>query len=85
MSVEWRIARLSGDEAAHSDLAMFEQARPRLTRMELRVLRQVRSGYARDFMSPDIREKLKSMGLIEEIDGGLVITDEGLRHIELGK
>jgi len=26
-------------------------------------------------MSPDVREKLKSMGLIEEIDAGLVITD----------
>jgi hypothetical protein len=64
---------------------MFEQARPRLTRMELRVLRQVRSGYARDFMAPDVRERLKSMDLIDEIDGGLVITDEGLRRIELGK
>jgi hypothetical protein len=65
--------------------AMSEQERQPLTRKELRVLRQVRSGYARDFLSPDVREKLKSMGLIEEIDGGLVITDEGLRHIELGK
>ena len=51
----------------------MQQAHPQL--VKLRVLRQVRSGYARDFMSPDVREKLKSMGLIEEIDAGLVITD----------
>ena len=37
------------------------------------------------FMAPDVRERLKSMDLIDEIDGGLVITDEGLRRIELGK
>ena len=55
--------------------AMSEQAHPQLRRIELRVLRQVRSGYARDFMSPDVREKLKSMGLIEEVDAGPVITD----------
>jgi len=36
-------------------------------------------------MSPDVREKLKSMGLIEEIDGGFVITDEGLRGIATGE
>jgi hypothetical protein len=56
-----------------------------LTRIELRVIRQVRSGYARDFMSPNVREKLQFMGLIEAIEGGLVITDEGLRRIELVK
>jgi hypothetical protein len=43
------------------------------------------SGYARGAISPDVREKLKSMGLIEEIGSGLVVTDQGLRRIELGK
>jgi len=56
-----------------------------LTRIEIRVLRQVRSGYAREVISPDVREKLKSMGLIKEAGSGLVITDEGLHRIEAGK
>jgi hypothetical protein len=42
-------------------------------------------GYARAVISPGVREKLKSMGLIEEIGGGLVVTAQGLRRIELGK
>jgi hypothetical protein len=55
-----------------------------LTSIEFRVLRQVRSGYARGAISPDVREKLKSMGSIKEASGGLVITDEGLHRIEAG-
>lgn len=55
------------------------------SRIEFRVLRRVLSGYARGAISPDVREKLKSMGLIEEIGSGLVVTDQGLRRIELGK
>ena len=53
-----------------------------MTRIELRVLKQVRSGYARGVISPGIREKLRSMGLIDETERGLIVTDEGLRRIE---
>jgi hypothetical protein len=65
--------------------AMPDSSPKPLTRIEFRVLRQVRSGYARGVISPAVREKLKSMGLIEEIGDGLVVTDAGLRRIELGK
>jgi hypothetical protein len=58
---------------------------PKLTRIEFRVLRQVRSGYARGVIAPDVREKLKVLGLIKEGDSGLVITDEGLRRLDAGK
>jgi hypothetical protein len=56
-----------------------------MTRTEFNVLRQVRSGYSRDVISPAVREKLKSMGLIAETQRGLVVTNEGLRRIEAGK
>jgi hypothetical protein len=56
-----------------------------ITRIELRVLRQVRSGYPQGMISPNVREKLRSMGLIEETDHGPIVTDEGLRRIETGR
>jgi hypothetical protein len=56
-----------------------------MTQTEFRVLRQIRIGAAKDLISPVVRERLKSMGLIEEIDGGFVITDEGLRGIATGE
>jgi hypothetical protein len=58
---------------------------PTMTRTEFLVLRQVRSGYARTVISPDVREKLKTMGLIKETESGLVLTDEGLQRIEAGR
>jgi hypothetical protein len=62
----------------------MSEAPPKLTRREIRVLRQIRSGspYA---VSPDILDKLKSMGLILATGNGLTISDEGLRRIEAGK
>jgi hypothetical protein len=56
-----------------------------MTKIEFRVLRQVRSGYSRGVISPDVREKLRLMGLIAETERGMVITNEGLRRIETGR
>jgi hypothetical protein len=55
-----------------------------LSRREMRVLRQIRSGFCYA-VSPAIRDKLKLMGLISVTCEGLAITDEGLRRIEAGK
>jgi hypothetical protein len=50
----------------------------------MRVLRQIRSGFTYA-MSPDILDKLKSLGLISAPGNRLAITAEGLRRIEAGK
>jgi hypothetical protein len=57
---------------------------PKLTRREMRVLRQIRSGFCYA-ISRDVRDRLKSMDLISESRDGLAITTEGLRRIEAGK
>jgi ribosomal protein S19E (S16A) len=57
---------------------------PKLTRRELRVLRQIRSGFSYA-IARDVRDRLKSMGLIAETRDGLAITEEGLRRIQAGK
>jgi ribosomal protein S19E (S16A) len=57
---------------------------PKLTRRELRVLRQIRSGFSYAIVR-DVRDRLKSMGLIAETRDGLAITEEGLRRIQAGK
>jgi hypothetical protein len=57
---------------------------PKLTRRELRVLRQIRSGFSYA-IARDVRDRLQSMGLIAETRDGLAITDEGLRRIQAGK
>jgi hypothetical protein len=62
----------------------MSEAPPKLTRREMRVLRQIRSGFCYA-VSPDVREKLQSMGLISATRDGLAITDDGLRRIEAGK
>jgi hypothetical protein len=62
----------------------MSEAPPKLTRREMRVLKQIRSGFTYA-ISPDIEDKLKSMGLISETGNRLAITDEGLRRIEAGK
>jgi hypothetical protein len=62
----------------------MSEAPPKLTRREMRVLRQIRSGFC-FAISRDARDKLKSMGLISETSDGLAITAEGLRRIEAGK
>jgi len=56
----------------------------KLTRREMRVLRQIRSGFCYA-VSRDVRDRLKSMGLIAETHDGLAITDEGLRRIQAAK
>jgi hypothetical protein len=61
----------------------MSEAPPKLTRRELRVLRQIRSGFSYA-IARDVRDKLKSMGLILETRDGLAITAEGLRRIEAG-
>jgi hypothetical protein len=61
----------------------MSEAPPKLTRREMRVLRQIRSGFCYA-VSPAIRDKLKSLGLISETRDGLAITAEGLRRIEAG-
>jgi hypothetical protein len=58
----------------------MSEAPPKLTRRELRVLRQIRSGFSYA-IARDVRDKLNSMGLISETRDGLAITDEGLRRI----
>jgi hypothetical protein len=62
----------------------LSEATIKLTRREVRVLRQIRIGspYA---ISQDILDKLKSMGLVLAIGNLLVISDEGLRRIEAGE
>jgi hypothetical protein len=61
----------------------MSEAPPKLTRRELCVLRQIRSGFSYA-IARDVRDKLKSMGLILEARDGLAITAEGLRRIEAG-
>jgi hypothetical protein len=61
----------------------MSEAPQKLTRREMRVLRQIRSGFSYA-ISPHVLDKLKSMGLISETGNGLAITDEGLRRIEAG-
>jgi hypothetical protein len=62
----------------------MSEAPPKLTRRQMRVLRQIRSGFCYA-ISRDVRDRLKSMGLISETRDGLAITDEGLRRIQAGK
>jgi hypothetical protein len=47
-------------------------------------MKQIRSGFCYA-VSPEVREKLQSMGLILATCGGLAITDAGLRRIEAGE
>jgi hypothetical protein len=58
----------------------MSEALPKLTRREIRVLRQIRSGFCYA-VAPDIRDKLKSLGLVSATADGLAITDEGLRRV----
>jgi ribosomal protein S19E (S16A) len=62
----------------------MSEALPKLTRRDMRVLRQIRSGFSYA-ISRDVRDRLKSMGLISETRDGLTITEEGLRRIQPGK
>ena len=62
----------------------MSEAPPKLTRRDMRVLRQIRSGFCYA-VSRDVRNRLKLMGLISENCDGLAITDEGLRRIQAGK
>jgi ribosomal protein S19E (S16A) len=62
----------------------MSEAPPKLTRREMRVLRQIRSGFSYA-IARDVRDRLQSMGLIAETRDGLAITAEGLRRIEAGK
>jgi hypothetical protein len=57
---------------------------PKLTRREMRVPRQIRSGFCYA-VSRDVRDRLKLLGLIAETRDGLAITEEGLRRIQAGK
>jgi hypothetical protein len=57
---------------------------PKMTRREMRVLRQIRSGFCYE-ISRDVRDRLKSMGLISETRDGLATTAEGLRRIDTGR
>jgi hypothetical protein len=57
---------------------------PKLTRREMRVLRQIRSGFCYA-VSRDVRDRLKLLGLIAETRDGLAITEEGLRRVQPGK
>jgi hypothetical protein len=72
--------------ATPDHIGQVSDSLPKLpTRIEFCVPRQVRSGCSRGVISPDVREKLKLMGLIRETGSGLVITDEGLRRIEAAR
>jgi ribosomal protein S19E (S16A) len=62
----------------------MSEAPPKLTRRQMRVLRQIRSGFSYA-ISRDVRDRLKLMGLIAETRDGLAITEEGLRRIQAGK
>jgi hypothetical protein len=62
----------------------MSEAPPILTRREMRVLKQIRSGFTYA-ISRDVLDKLKSIGLISGAGNRLAITDEGLRRIQAGK
>jgi hypothetical protein len=63
---------------------MSEKQPKSLTRREFRALRQIRSGFASDMIPPQVRDKLKLMGLAMEVSGGLAITDKGIERIAAG-
>ena len=55
-----------------------------LTREEFAALKQIDDAMEQETIPVEIRERLMLIGYIEEVRGGLIVTDEGMLRVVMG-
>jgi hypothetical protein len=56
---------------------------PELNVFEFEALRQIAAHPASHCVPPRVQSRLKDIGYVKEVLGGLVLTDDGLRRIAM--
>jgi hypothetical protein len=76
----WRVE--SGWSEAHI-LGMDQILPPELSAFEFESLRQIAAHPASHHVPSGVQSRLKDIGYVKEVLGGLVLTDDGLRRIAM--
>jgi hypothetical protein len=58
---------------------------PELSNVELEALRQLAAHPVTRHLPSRIQSRLKDIGYVKEVLGGLILTDDGLERIAIGK
>ena len=58
---------------------------PELSDVELEALRQLAAHPVTRYLPSRIQSRLKDIGYVKEVLGGLILTDHGLERIAIGK
>jgi hypothetical protein len=66
-------------------LGMDQILPPKLNDLEFEALRQIAAHPASHHVPSRVQSRLKDIGYVKEVLGGLVLTDDGLRRIAMDK
>ena len=75
----------SEDDALLRNLAASGESTAAIAKREFEALRQIAAHPATRHIPSTLQSRLKDIGYANEVLGRLVLTDDGLQHIAMGK